>query len=313
MTAEKTDLEIAIIGAGPAGLTAALYAARAMRKTALFERLAVGGQISTTHIVENYPGFVEGVSGPDLSFAMLDQAKRFGLEHRQDGVNSLRHEDGHFVLDTDGGPVTARAVILCTGARHRMLGLPKEKEFLMGRGLSVCATCDGAFFRDKEVVVVGGGDSALDEGLFLTKYCKRVTVVHRRDALRASKILQDRAFAEPKMEFVWDTVVTAILGEDKVQGARLKNLKTGQERELPCEGLFVFIGHLPNSDLVKDLVDRDDQGYITVNPLTMETRTPGLFAAGDLRIGAFRQAITAAGDGCAAAMMADRWLSEQSG
>lgn len=313
MTHAQTDCEIAIVGAGPAGLTAGLYAARAMRRTVLLERLAIGGQISTTSIVENYPGFVDGITGPDLSFAMLDQAKRFGLEHRSDGVNKITLENGRFLLDTDGGPLTAQAVILATGARHRMLGLPKEKEFLQGRGVSVCATCDGAFFRDKAVVVVGGGDAAMDEGLFLTKYCSKVTVVHRRDQLRASKILQERAFANPKMAFIWDTVVTEILGEERVQGVRLKNLKTGEEREFPAEGLFLFIGHIPNTDLVRDLADLDPQGHVICDPITLMTRTPGLFAAGDLRVGAWRQAITAAGDGCAAAIAADKWLSERGG
>lgn len=310
MDLNELDAHIAIIGAGPAGLTAGLYAARAMRKTILFERLAVGGQISTTHVVENYPGFVEGVTGPDLSFAMLDQAKRFGLEHRTDGVDSIRREGEVFLLETDGGTVRAGAVILCTGASHRALGLPKEKEFLMGRGVSVCATCDGAFFKGKDVVVVGGGDAALDEGLFLTKYCKRVTVVHRRDTLRASAILQAKAFAEPKMEFLWNTVVTAILGEDKVTGVRLKSTETGAERDFATEGLFIFIGHDPNGAIGGDLVERDAQGYVVVDPFTMETKTKGLFAAGDLRTGAMRQAITAAGDGCAAAITADRYLSE---
>lgn len=309
MDNKNFDCDIAIIGAGPAGLTAALYAARAMRKTVLFEKMSVGGQIATTHIVENYPGFVEGISGPDLSFAMLDQAKRFGLEQRSSEVTALKPVDGHFVLETDDGEMTAGTVILATGARHRTLGIPKEKEFY-GVGVSVCATCDGAFFRDKDVVVVGGGDAALDEGLFLTKFCSKVTIVHRRNELRASKILQDRAFENPKVEFVFDSVVEEILGESKVEGARVKNVKTGETTDIKAEGFFIFIGHDPNTDLVKDLAKRDEAGYVDADPYTMGTQTPGLYVAGDLRVGASRQAITAAADGCTAAIQADKHLSE---
>lgn len=309
MDTKGFDYEIAIIGAGPAGLTAALYAARAMRKTVLFEKMSVGGQIATTHLVENYPGFVDGISGPDLSFAMLDQAKRFGLEQRTSEVNAIKPVDGHFVLDTDDGEIKAGAVILATGARHRVLGIPKEKEFY-GVGVSVCATCDGAFFRDKEVIVVGGGDAALDEGLFLTKFCSKVTIIHRRDEFRASKILQDRAKAEPKIEFVLDSVVEEILGEAKVEGARVKNVKTGETTDITAEGFFVFIGHEPNTELIKEIADLDSAGYVDVDPLTMGTHTPGLYAAGDLRVAASRQAITAAADGCTAAIQADKHLDE---
>lgn len=310
MNTDNLDIEIAVIGGGPAGLTAGLYAARAMRRTTLFEHRAVGGQISTTHLVENFPGFVEGASGPDLSFNMLDQAKRFGMEHRMEEVTAIRPEDGHFVLEHTEGTSTAGAVILATGARHRELGIPKERELFGTGGVSVCATCDGSFFKDRPVVVVGGGDAAMDEGLFLTKYCSKVTVVHRRDQLRASKILQDRAFAEPKMEFVWDSVVEEILGESKVEGVSVRNVKSEEMTEIKADALFIFIGHIPNTDLVEDLVDLDEHGYAKVDPWTMATKTPGLFVAGDNRIHSARQMVTAAGDGCLAAIQAEKYLTE---
>jgi thioredoxin reductase (NADPH) len=309
MDTQKLDIEIAVTGGGPAGLTAGLYAARAMRRTTLFEHGAVGGQISTTHLVENYPGFVAGASGPDLSFNMLDQAKRFGMEHRMEEVTAIRAEDGHFVLEHTEGTSTAGTVILATGARHRELGIAKERELFGTGGVSVCATCDGAFFKDRPVVVVGGGDAAMDEGLFLTKYCSKVTVVHRRDQLRASKILQERALAEPKMEFQWDSVVEEILGDKKVEGVRIRNVKTGERTDLGADALFIFIGHIPNTELVKDLVDLDEQRYAVVDPWTMSTGTPGLFVAGDNRVNSARQMVTAAGDGCVAAIQADKYLS----
>ncbi len=310
MDTTNLDIEVAVIGGGPAGLTAGIYAARAMRRTVMFEPSSIGGQISTTHLVENYPGFVEGASGPDLAFAMLDQAKRFGLEHRMERVESIQPDGDHFVLETIEGKSTAGAVILATGARHRMLDLPKEKEFFGALGVSVCATCDGAFYKDKPTVVVGGGDAAIDEGLFLTKFASKVTVVHRRDALRATPVLQERAFAEPKMEFQWDSTVEEILGDDRVQGVRLRNLKTDARTDIEAEGLFIFIGHIPNTDLVKDLADLDKTGDVVIDPVTMATRTRGIFAAGDNRVGAMRQMVTAAGDGCAAAINADKFLSE---
>jgi thioredoxin reductase (NADPH) len=310
MDMSKFDIDIAIIGGGPSGLTAGIYAARSMRRTTLFEKGAVGGQIATTHLVENYPGFVEGATGPDLSFAMLDQAKRFDMKHVMADVTAIKHEGDHFVLEHSEGKSTAATVILATGARHRELGLPKEREFFGSNGISICATCDGWAYKDKPVVVVGGGDAAMDEGLFLTKYATKVTVVHRRDTLRASAILQERALKHEKMEFKWDSAVKEILGSERVEGVRVANLKTGEEEDLATEGLFIFIGHLPNTELVQDLVELDETGYAVVDPWTMGTETPGLFVAGDNRIHSPRQMVTAAGDGCLAAIQADRYLNE---
>jgi thioredoxin reductase (NADPH) len=232
------------------------------------------------------------------------------MEHVMAEVTKITPENGHFVLEHSEGTSTAGAVILATGARHRELGIEKERQFFGGAGVSVCATCDGAFYKDQEVVVVGGGDAALDEGLFLTKYCSKVTVIHRRDSLRASKVLQERALENPKMVFEWDSVIEEILGEKKVEGVRVKNLKTDGTREIPAGALFVFIGHLPNTDLVKDLVELEPGGLAIVDPWTLGTKTPGLYVAGDNRIHAAKQMVTAAGDGCLAAIQADKWLQE---
>jgi thioredoxin reductase (NADPH) len=302
------QIDIAIIGGGPAGLAAGLYAARALRRTVLWERELLGGQIATTSEVENYPGFPEGVNGLDLATAMLRQAERFGMETRYEAVTGLRREDGQFVLTTDGGDVRARAVIVTAGAEPNKLGVPGEAEFV-GKGVSYCATCDAAFFKDVEVAIVGGGDAAMDEALFTTRYASKVHVIHRRDELRASKILQERAFAAPKIDFIWDTVVERVNGNGAVSSLELRNVKTGERSELPVAAMFVFIGQTPNSELLRDLVPLDAGGHARVN-LYMETEVPGLFVAGDVRADAVKQLVTAAGDGATAAIRAEHYIAE---
>ncbi len=304
-----SDYEIAIIGGGGAGLTAALYAGRAGRKTVVFEHMVTGGQIATTSLVENFPGFVDGVDGFELAQSMLKQAEKFGAEIRYEGVESItRRKDGDFELILGGGTVSARAVIATAGAGYNHLGVPGE-ERLTGHGVSYCATCDGAFFKDQDVLVVGGGDAALDESLFLTRLVKSVTIIHRRDALRASKILQDRAFADPKISFRWDTVVEEVLGEESFTSVRLKNLKTGEASVLPAAALFVFIGQTPNMSLLEGLVELDTGGHALVD-LQMRTSVPGLFVAGDLRTEAARQLVAACGDGATAAISAEHYLAQ---
>lgn len=300
--------DVAIIGGGPAGLTAALYASRAMLKTLVIEMGISGGQIATTELVENFPGFPDGVMGPDLSLKMEEQARKFGTEFMMAEVESIEADKPVKVLHTTDGDVEALTVIVATGASHRHLNAPGEKEY-GGRGVSYCATCDGAFFRDQDLVVVGGGDSALEEGLFLTKYASTVTVIHRRDSLRASKILQDRAFNNPKMKFIWDSVVEEIAGDGKfVTHVKTKNIKTGEQGEVPCKGVFVYVGMLPGTTFVPDQVERNDEGYLVTNE-RLETAIPGFFGAGDCRVQVTRQAITAAGDGCIAATMAEKYVA----
>ena len=302
------EIEIAIIGGGPAGLSAAIYASRARRRTVVWEQGVVGGQIATTGLVENYPGFTDGVNGFDLGQAMLRQAERFGAETRYDEVQRLLRDGDTYVLETAGGRVRARAVIVTAGADYNKLGVPGE-ELLTGKGVSYCATCDGAFFRDQHVAVVGGGDAAMDEALFLTRFASKITVVHRRDTLRASKILQERAFAAPNIEFRWNTVVDRIEGSDVVTSVALRDVQTGATSALDVAGVFIFIGQTPNSDFFEDLVTLDGGGHALVN-LWMETEQPGLFVAGDVRAEAARQAVTAAGDGATAAIRADHYLSD---
>ncbi|MEZ4553233.1 MAG: thioredoxin-disulfide reductase [Dehalococcoidia bacterium] len=306
---EMERIDIGIVGGGPAGLAAGLYAARALRRTVLWERGVVGGQIATTSTVENYPGFPEGVNGLDLALAMRQQAERFGMGARYEAVSGLRVVDDGFVLGTDGGSVHARSVIVTAGAEPTRLGVPGEDE-LTGRGVSYCATCDAAFFRDVPVVVVGGGDAALDEALFTTRYASKVYVVHRRDELRASKVLQERAFRSPKIEFLWDTVVERVNGESAVESLVLRNVRTDETRELSVAAMFVFIGQRPSSELLAGLTRRDAGGHVVVNEW-METEVPGLFAAGDLRAQSARQLVTAAGDGVTAAIRAEHYLSER--
>ena len=302
------DYDIVIIGAGPAGLTAGLYAARARRKTVLLERNVTGGQIALTSLVENYPGFTDGVNGFDLAQAMQKQAEKYGMEMGYGEVTAIEPKDGRHLVKTTEGDYLAKAVIITGGADYNRLGVPGE-ERLTGRGVSYCATCDAAFFKDQEVAVVGGGDAAMDEGLFVTRYASRVHVIHRRDQLRASKILQERAFANPKMEFVWNTVVTEILGEEAVTGLRLRNVVTGEESALPVAAIFIFIGLHPNSDYLKGLLRMDEGGHIYVSDW-METEAPGIFAAGDIRVNSSRQVVSAAGDGATAAIKADHYITD---
>ena len=306
---EMEELDIAIVGGGPAGLAAGLYAARALRRTVLWERELLGGQIATTSLVENYPGFPDGVNGLDLAMAMHRQAERFGMETRDEAVTALRRDDQHFVLTSDSGEVRAKAVIVTAGAEPDKLGVPGEAE-LTGKGVSYCATCDAAFFKDVPVAVVGGGDAALEEALFTARYASRIHIIHRRDELRASKILQERAFAAPKIEFVWDTVVERVDGNGAVSSLELRNVKTGERSDLPVAAMFVFIGQTPNSNLLRGLVPLDEGGHARVN-LWMETEVPGLFAAGDVRAQAAKQLVTAAGDGVTAAIRAERYIAER--
>ncbi|MCH8994508.1 MAG: thioredoxin-disulfide reductase [Chloroflexi bacterium] len=306
MTDER-HYDIVIIGAGPAGLAAGLYAARARRKTILLERKVTGGQIALTSVVENYPGFEE-VDGFELGQMMQRQAEKCGLELGYATVTGLEQRDGLQVVHTNEGDYTAKAVILTGGADYVRLGVPGEEE-LTGKGVSYCATCDAAFFKDQVCAVVGGGDAAMDEGLFVTRYASKVPVIHRRDELRASKILQERAFDNPKMEFIWDTVVTAVEGEDAVKRLKLRNVKTNEESTLDVDAVFIFIGLSPNTDYLKGMLKMDEGGHIYVNDW-METEVPGLFAAGDVRVNSARQVVSAAGDGATAAIRADHYITD---
>lgn len=302
--------KVVIIGSGPAGLTAALYAARANLEPLVIRGLQPGGLIATTSEVENYPGFVEAIGGFDLADNMEKQAARFGAQFKDALVEAVDVSERPFKLTLDGGEVvTADTLIVSTGASPRKLGVPGEEK-LANRGVSYCATCDGFFFRNKRVVVVGGGNSALDEGLFLTRYVTELVIVHRRDQLRADPVLQERAFSNPKVRFVWDSTVSEILGGDTVTGVRITNLKTGEESELATDGVFPYIGHIPNTWLFDGILELDENGYIKADERT-RTNIPGLFAAGDVVDHVYRQAITAAGDGCKAAMEATWFLAEE--
>ncbi|MEJ5375276.1 MAG: thioredoxin-disulfide reductase [bacterium] len=306
--------DIVVVGGGPAGLTAGLYAARDAMKTLLVERMVSGGQVATTEWVENYPGFPDGISGLELSQRMEDQAKRFGLEVLQADVQDLRvvQEPKSFQLLTSQGIQHARAVILAMGADWNRLGVPGEEEF-RGKGVSYCATCDGPFFRDQEVVVVGGGDTAVEEGTYLTKMAAKVTLVHRRDRLRASPVIQQRAFSNPKMEFVWNSVVESIEGGAAgVEKVRIRELTTGRIWEKPCSGVFVFVGMVPNTGFLRGLVEMDQKGYILTDD-EMRTSLPGVFACGDARRKLLRQVVTACGDGATAAKAAARYVEELKG
>jgi thioredoxin reductase (NADPH) len=298
--------DVIIIGSGPAGYTAAIYAARANLSVLMFQGYQVGGQLMLTSDVENYPGFEEGILGPLMMEKFEVQARRFGTDVLPEDVIAVDFSKRPFKITADSGEYLARAVIIATGASAKWLGLPSEKR-LQGCGVSACATCDGFFFKNKDVAVVGGGDTAMEEATFLTRYARHVTVIHRRDTLRASKIMQDRALKNPKISFIWDTEVTEVLGDDTITGLRLLNLKTGEESILPVQGFFLAIGHEPNTGLFKGIVDMDKKGYIIPVEYTM-TNIPGVFAAGDVTDHRYRQAVTAAGDGCRAAMDAERWL-----
>ncbi len=308
------EIDIAIIGAGPAGLAAGVYAARGDRKTAIFERNILGGQIATTGDVENYPGFPEGVNGLDLALAMQAQAERFGAEIRYEHVTGITPgaEGSPFVLNTeDGQELSAKAVIVTAGADYNKLGVPGELE-LVGKGVSYCATCDAAFFRNVPVIIVGGGDAAVDEAIFTTRYASKVYLVHRREELRATRLLQDRLFANEKIEVIWNTVIETINGDDAVTSATLKNIVTGETRDLPVEAVFIFVGQTPNTSVLRGLVPLDPGGHAIVN-LWMETPVSGLFVAGDIRAEAARQLVSAAGDGATAAIRAEHYIADHYG
>ena len=300
--------KVVIIGSGPAGLTAALYTARANLAPLVVEGLEAGGQLMITTAVENFPGFQDGIMGPDLMANMRAQAERFGAVMRRGNVTSVKLDADPFEIVTEDGLLKARTVIVSTGASARLLGLPSERA-LMGHGVSTCATCDGFFFRGRPIAVVGGGDSALEEAIFLTRFASHVTLIHRRDTLRASKIMQDKAFANPKIAFEWDTEVLDVRDPEAgaLSSVLLRNLKTGAEKELAIEGLFVAIGHTPNTSLFTGQLDMDEGGYLVTRD-GARTNIAGVFACGDVQDHVYRQAITAAGSGCMAAIDAERYL-----
>ncbi len=304
--------KVVIMGSGPAGLTAALYTARANLEPVVFEGLEAGGQLTLTTDVENYPGFPDGVMGPDLMNAMRAQAERFGAKCVMAEITSVDFSSRPFKVVSSDIEIEADSFIIASGASAKMLGIESEK-LLLGYGVSTCATCDGFFFKDKELLVVGGGDSAVEEAIFLTKFASKVSIVHRRDELRASKILQDRAFKNEKLDFIWDSEIEEILGskETGVTGAKLKNTKTGDITEKEAQGVFVAIGHNPNTQLFKGQLEMDEVGYLITESGSTETNVPGVFAAGDVQDNIYRQAITAAGSGCMSAIDAERFLEEQ--
>jgi thioredoxin reductase (NADPH) len=306
--APPEEIDVAIIGGGPTGLAAGIYASRALRRTVVWEQLMIGGQIAQTGLIENYPGFPDGIEGYDLTMTMHAQAEKFGVETKYESVSVLRREGSYYIIEADSGSYRAKAVIVTAGAEYNKLEVPGETE-LTGRGVSYCATCDAAFFKDQSVAVVGGGDAALDEALFTTRYAEKVHVIHRRDSFRASKILQQRAAADPKIEVVWDSVVERVNGDEAVNSVALKNVKSDETRQLDVSAVFVFIGQTPNSGLLSGLVPLDRGGHAYVN-LWMETELPGLYAAGDVRVEAARQIVAAAGDGATAAIRADQYITE---
>ncbi|WMU93224.1 thioredoxin reductase [Microcystis phage MaAM05] len=305
----ENHYKVVIIGSGPAGWTAAIYAARANLSPLVLQGTQPGGQLTITTDVENFPGFPEGIMGPELMEKFQAQAERFGTKVVYDTVTEVEFSKRPFTVVADEGTYTADTVIVATGASAKWIGLESEKK-LMGHGVSSCATCDGAFFRGKEVIVVGGGDTAMEEANFLTRFCAKVVVVHRRDSLRASKIMQDRAFANPKIEFIWDSAIEEILGskETGVTGVKLKNLKSGEVTDFATQGVFVAIGHQPNTGIFEGKLDLHPNGYLKVKPGTASTSVEGVFGCGDVTDHHYRQAITAAGTGCMAAMDAEKYL-----
>jgi thioredoxin reductase (NADPH) len=302
--------KVIVIGSGPAGLTAALYTARALLNPLVISGSELGGQISITNEVENFPGFPDGITGPGLVELMQKQAEKFGARLLIDEVTEVNFKDGPpFSVTTHGEAFEAEAVIVCVGASPRRLGVPGEEE-MIGRGVSFCATCDGFFFRDKEVVVVGGGDSAIEEALFLTRFASEIKVIHRRDELRAGETLKKRSFANEKISFIWDTVVEEIVGDGKVEAVRTRNVKTDETGELATDGVFIYIGHYPNTAIFEEQLEMDERKYLVTDGL-MATSVEGVFAAGEVQDPTFRQIATSVGQGCAAAMTAERWLEER--
>jgi thioredoxin reductase (NADPH) len=300
---------VVIIGSGPAGLTAAIYSARANLSPLLIEGKEPGGQLTLTTLVENFPGFPEGVLGPDLIDSMRKQAQHFGTEVVNGFVHKVDFTKSPFKVWYGDTEVEAKAVIISTGSSAKLIGLESEIK-MMGHGVSTCATCDGFFFRGKKIAIVGGGDSAMEESTFLTKFATEVNLIHRRDTLRASKIMQDRAMANPKIKFIWNTAVEEVVGtpQSGVTGLKLRNLQTKQQSDLEVDGLFIAIGHNPNTEVFKGIIDLNEQGYIKTQGSSTRTNVPGVFACGDVQDPVFRQAITAAGTGCMAAIEAERWL-----
>jgi thioredoxin reductase (NADPH) len=301
--------EVVIIGGGPAGLTAGLYTSRSRLNTLLIEIGLLGGQMTTTEVIENYPGFPQGINGDELSRLMEEQAKRFGLEVISQEVVEIQLEGERKLVKTDESTYLCEALIICTGNEYRKLGIPGEKEFA-GKGVSYCATCDGTFFQDSQIVVVGGGDSALTEALYLTKFAKELTIIHRRDALRGTKIYQERVFANPKIKLLWNSVIQEIKGDSTVRSILVKNVKTGEITELKTEGVFLFVGLSPRTQFLKGLVNFDEAGYIITDE-NCETSVKGIFAAGDCRKKLLRQVATAVGDGAMAAFAAEKYLEEK--